>query len=86
VKNGRLLDAAENAGFDVLVTGDRTLQYEQNMRDRKIALVSLSAVGWPVIERHVGKIVDAVNGANPGTIARVDCGTFTRRRPKPDRS
>jgi hypothetical protein len=83
LKNGKLLDAAENAGFGVLVTGDRTLHYEQNRAARKIALVSLSAVGWPVIEPHVGKIVDAVDQAKPGTLTRVDCGTFSRRHPRP---
>ncbi|MGH9582666.1 MAG: hypothetical protein ACRD4O_07005 [Bryobacteraceae bacterium] len=42
-KNGMLLQAAEAAGFDVLVTGDLSLEYEQNMAGRKIAVVSLSA-------------------------------------------
>jgi putative NIF3 family GTP cyclohydrolase 1 type 2 len=46
LKNGKLLEMAEAAGFDILITGDKTLQYEQNMQGRKIALVSLSAVGW----------------------------------------
>jgi hypothetical protein len=50
LKNGELLDAAEQAGFDVLITGDKTLPYEQNLTGRKIALVCLSAVSWPVIE------------------------------------
>jgi hypothetical protein len=50
LKNGKLLDAAEAAGFDVLVTGDKTLPCEQNLTGRKIALVCLSAASWPVIE------------------------------------
>ncbi len=60
LKNGRLLGAAEAAGFEVLITGDKTLHYEQNMTERTIALVSLSAVRWPVIEPHVQKIADVV--------------------------
>ncbi len=85
LKNGALLDAAEGAGFDVLVTGDRTLQYEpQNLSGRRIARVSLSAVSWPVIEPHVAKIVAAVDGAQAASCTRVDCGTFVRpRRAKP---
>jgi hypothetical protein len=43
--NGRLLDAAEKEGFDVMVTGDLSLQYQQNMVARRSALVSLSAIG-----------------------------------------
>jgi hypothetical protein len=59
VKNGKLLEAAERAGFDVLITGDKTLEYEQNLSHRRIALVALSAVNWPIIEPHLAKIVDA---------------------------
>ena len=46
-RTARLLDAAEAGGFDVLVTGDGTLSLEQNMKRRRIALVSLSAISWP---------------------------------------
>ncbi|MBV9300591.1 MAG: hypothetical protein JOY62_00855 [Acidobacteriaceae bacterium] len=50
LNNGKLLAAAEEAGFDVLVTGDRTLQYEQKPLRGKLALITLSAVSWPVIQ------------------------------------
>ena len=83
LKNGRLLDAAENSAFDVLVTGDRTLQFEQNLTGRTIAVVSLSAVSWPVIEPHAAKIVMAVNQAKPDSFTKVDCGVFSRRRVPP---
>jgi len=78
--NGALLRVAEDGGFDVLVTGDKTLHHEQNLEGRKIALVSLSAVSWPVIEPHVAKIVAAVNGAVSGSFTRVECGAFVRLR------
>lgn len=78
LENGKLLDAAEAAGFEVLITGDKTLHQEQNLKGRKIALVSLSAMTWPLIEPHVGKIVAAVDGAAPGSFARIDCGAFQR--------
>ena len=83
VKNGKLLDAAEGVGFDVLITGDKTLENEQNFSNRRIALVALSAVNWPIIEPNVEKIINAVDSAKPGTLMRIDCGTFSRRRPKP---
>lgn len=44
LKNGQLLRAAEDDGFDVLVTGDRTLAYEQNLTGRRLAIIVLSAV------------------------------------------
>jgi hypothetical protein len=84
IKNGKLLDVAEAAAFNILITGDKTLEYEQNLSKRSIALVALSAVNWPLIEPNVAKIIDAVDSARPGTLTRVDCGTFSRRRPKPE--
>ena len=39
LKNGVLLTAAEIAGFDVLLSGDKTIRHEQNMAGRKIAVV-----------------------------------------------
>jgi hypothetical protein len=42
LSNGALLDAAEEAAFDVLLTTDRRIQYQQNLRVRGIALVVLT--------------------------------------------
>ena len=67
-KNGALLKAAADTGFDVLVTGDKTLQYEQNLTGRTLALVSLSANGWRTIRPHVAKIAAAVDQAKPGFV------------------
>jgi hypothetical protein len=50
LKNGELLAAAENNGFDVLVTTDTNLQYQQNLTQRKIAIVVLSTTSWPRIQ------------------------------------
>jgi hypothetical protein len=83
LKNGDLLEATASAGFDVLLTGDRTLQYEQNLSRHNIAIVSLSAVSWPLIEPHVAKIAAAVNAVQPRSFTRVTCGSFVRRRKPP---
>ena len=66
LRNGRLLEAAEVNGFDVLVTGDLSMSYQQNLTSRRIAIVSLSAIGWPIIEAHVPTIVSAVDEATAG--------------------
>jgi hypothetical protein len=55
--------AAEDAGFDVPVTADKTLQFEQNLAGRKLALVCLSANSWKVIQPRPGPIVLAVDAA-----------------------
>ena len=46
-KNGDLLTAAEAAGFEVLLTTDKNLRYQQNLKDRKIAVVVLGRQQWP---------------------------------------
>jgi len=78
--NGALLKAAEDAGFDVLVTGDKTLQNEQNLAGRRIAIILLSANAWRVIEPHAANVATAIDQATPGSFTRVDCGTFMRPR------
>jgi hypothetical protein len=83
LKNGELLQAAEDAGFEVFVTGDRALAHQQNLGARKLAIVSLSANNWPIIKNHVARIASAVDGARPGSFVRVECGAFTRKGPRP---
>jgi alkanesulfonate monooxygenase SsuD/methylene tetrahydromethanopterin reductase-like flavin-dependent oxidoreductase (luciferase family) len=79
LKNGELLKTAEDAGFDVLLTGDQSMPYEQNLSGRKLAIVTLSAIEWPIIREHLGKIAAAVDAAAPSSFTSVDCGSFARR-------
>jgi len=71
LSNGDLLTVAEEAGFDVLLTADKNIRY-QNLEGRRIALVVLSTPRWPVGELHVGKIVAAVTAATPGSYFEVE--------------
>jgi hypothetical protein len=70
--NGALLDAAEAAGFEVLLTTDKNLAYQQNLRGRKIAIVVIGNPQWPVLRRYVQAVVEAINSAIPGTFNVVD--------------
>ncbi len=72
LENGELLTAAEAAGFEVLVTTDKNLRYQQNLAGRKIAIVVLGQGRWSVIKRHVAQIVAAVNAATPGSFAEIE--------------
>jgi len=47
--NGDLLAEAEREGFDVLLTADQNMRYQQNLTGRKIAIVVLSTPQWPVV-------------------------------------
>ena len=70
--NGTLLDAAEDAGFDLLITCDQNVPYQQNLTSRKLALVILSSNHWPTLRRVVAQISTAVDFAQTGQIVRVD--------------
>lgn len=83
LKNGPLLSAAEDDGFDVLVTGDKTLTYEQNMVGRSIAMVCLTAIEWKILEPNVEQIAAAIDAAAPGSFRRVACGLFSRPKRGP---
>ncbi len=64
--NGELLRAAEEAGFDVLLTTDNHVVFQQNLSVRRIAIVVLSRNRWRLVQRRMRKIVAAVNAAAPG--------------------
>lgn len=80
LQNGSLLRAAEESGMEVLLTGDQTLSYEQNLTGRRLAVVALSAIQLPILKENLPKIIAAIDGAAPGTFQAVDCGTFSRKR------
>ena len=79
LQNGALLRAAEDNQLDVLLTGDQTLGYEQNLAGRRLAVVALSAIQLPLIKEHLPEIIVAIDNAAPGSFQIVDCGTFTRK-------
>jgi len=70
--NGALLSVGENSGFDVLLTADKNMKYQQNLEGRKIALVVLSTPQWPVVRKNLDKIALAVNAATPGSYTEVE--------------
>jgi len=88
LKNGELLKAAEASGFDVLVTGDNTLEYEQSMKDRRIAVVALSAPHWEFVKDHVARIADAIRRRHDGGRSRelMLVGLCGGRSPAPQRT
>jgi hypothetical protein len=70
--NGDLLRAAEQAGFDVFLTADTNLPYQQNLEGRKLAIVILSRNKWSLVRLNIPEIVAAIEAAQPGTCAFVD--------------
>ena len=73
LKNGALLDAAEKHDFDILITNEKNLQYQQSLKKRRIAIIVLDRSKWPDVKLTVAKILDAINDAKPGSYTIVEC-------------
>ena len=63
LENGELLSAVETDGYDLLLTTDLNLRYQQNLADRGIAIVVLSTTSWPRIRKAVDRVLSAVSSA-----------------------
>ncbi|MGA9631664.1 MAG: hypothetical protein WBQ63_09600 [Candidatus Acidiferrales bacterium] len=70
--NGELLNEAERAAFEVFVTTDKNIRYQQNLSSRRIAIVVLGNSKWPMVERYVDRVVVAVDSAKPGSYVEVE--------------
>jgi predicted nuclease of predicted toxin-antitoxin system len=70
--NGELLAAATEAGFEVLVTTDQNLRYQQDLKERTIAVVVLMTTSWPRISKQADKVAAAIEGAGSGDYIEVE--------------
>ena len=71
LSNSDLLDRAEEAGFDILITTDQGIRYQQNMSNRQIAVVVLMNTTWDRISRRTDVIRTALEDINPGEVREV---------------
>jgi hypothetical protein len=78
--NGDLLRAAEEAGFDILITCDRNIPYQQNLTGCRITLIELTTGAWHVVRHHHNRVVTAVDAAKPGSYTAVAAVAILRRR------
>jgi hypothetical protein len=72
LENGALIDAAEAEAFEILVTADKNIRFQQNLIGRKIAIVILGNAQWLVLRRYVDRVVAALNEATPGSYTEVE--------------
>jgi hypothetical protein len=71
--NGALLDAAEKAGVEVLVTTDKGIRYQQNLTGRKIAVAVLTGnTRWSSVRRHLPRIAAAVGLITLGSYVEIE--------------
>jgi hypothetical protein len=60
--NGELIAEAEAAGFELLLTTDKNMRYQQNLTGRKIAFVVIGNQQWPTLRRYVERVVCGERG------------------------
>jgi len=71
LENGDLLTAAEREGFDLIITTDQNLRYQQNLDEREIGIIVLMSTSWPRIQDKIDEVISAVDGLPPGGYAEV---------------
>ena len=72
LSNGDLLGMAEQAGFDVLITTDRGIRYQQNLAQRRLALIVINTNDWTRIRKWKTAVVDAISDIPPGSFREVE--------------
>jgi hypothetical protein len=72
ISNGKLLNLAEVAGFDLLLTTDKNVRYQQNLAGRKISILVLGSSPWWLVRQHLDEIIASVNAAGPGSYVEVE--------------
>jgi hypothetical protein len=78
--NGDLIQAAEVAGFEVMITCDQNIRYQQNLAGRRLALVVLTTNHWDTIRANSGGILPAVEQATASSFVIVEMPKPPRRR------
>lgn len=61
LSNSALRDAAERDGYQLLITTDQNLRYQQKLTDRQLAIIVLLSTSWPRILLRVDDVRVAVD-------------------------
>ena len=69
--NGELIEKAEEDGYQVLITTDQNMRYQQNLSGRRLAVVVLLSTAWPDIRLRVEEIRTTVIDIRPGDVKEV---------------
>lgn len=71
LRNGELISRADNSGFDLILTTDKNLRYQQNITGRKIAIVVLSTISWPRIRNCTALLREKLHQCVPGQFLEI---------------
>jgi hypothetical protein len=70
IQNGVLILRAQSS-FDVFVTTDKNLRYQQNLTDRTLAIVVLPTTQWPKLRERTDEIAKVVVTAESGAFIEI---------------
>ncbi len=71
LENGELLKVAEEDGYEVIVTTDQNMRYQQNLGGSRLAIIVLMATAWPRVQRRTREIRTAIQDVGPGQVREV---------------
>ncbi len=71
LQNGALLDAAERDGYDLFVSTDQNLKFQQNLTGRNLAVLVLLSTSWPRIRSKIDEIRSKIAGMKSGDYEEV---------------
>ncbi len=72
LSNGELLDSAEDAGYDVLITADQSIPYQQNLVGRQLSILLLGSNRWPIVRPKVEEIRSAIEVIETSELIEVE--------------
>ena len=70
--NGDLLTAAEAAGFELMITTDKGIRYQQNLTGRKLALLVINTNDWTRIRKFKDLVTSEISSMQPGAYVEVE--------------
>jgi hypothetical protein len=71
LSNGKLISSAEEAGFELLITIDRNLRYQQNLTNRRIAIAVILESAWPLLKTRADEVAGRIRALKSGEYAEV---------------
>ena len=79
-RNGVLLDLAEVHGYEILLTTDQSIRYQQNILGRQIGILLLLSNSWPRIQLRIELVQDALDNMHPGDFREVPIPSLEQER------
>ena len=69
--NGDLIDRAEQDGYEVLITTDQSIRYQQNLVGRRLTIIVLLKNAWPYVRLRTEDIRTVLDEIQPGELREI---------------